>query len=120
MSTIAIVPENLHESPARFLAVAGEVQSIGATAGEALDALAARLGGPEATTLIVVQPMRPDTFFTSEQQQRLGYLMTRWRAARDTGSPFSPEEQTELDALVEAELRAASQRSAALARQLPP
>ncbi len=120
MTTIAIAPEDPHASPTRFCAVAGEVQSVGATAGEALDALTAQLGGPEVTTLVVVQPMRPDALFTAEQQQRLAELMARWRAARDAGTPFSPQEQAELDALVRAELHAASQRSAALVRQLPP
>jgi hypothetical protein len=64
--------------------------------------------------------MQPDTLFTAEQQQRLAELMARWRAARDTGSPFPPNHRAELDALVEAELRAASQRSPALVHQLPP
>ena len=39
-------------------------------------------------------------------------LMARWRAARDTGTPFPPEEQ--------AELEAAAKRSAALGRQPAP
>ncbi len=64
--------------------------------------------------------MRPDILFTQEQQQRLGEVMGGWGAARGAGAPFSPVEQAELDALVEAELRAASERSAALARQLTP
>jgi hypothetical protein len=119
MTPVAIVPDNPQAAPARFRAVAGEVQAIGATAGQALDALAAQLGGPAETTLVVVQPMRPDALFTADQQQRLAELMARWRAARDAGSHLPAEEQAELDALVEAELRAATQRSAALARQLP-
>jgi hypothetical protein len=100
--------------------VAGEKQSVGATAGQALDALTAQLGEPQTTTLVVVQSLQPDSFFTAEQQQRLAELMPRWRAARDSGIPFPPDEQAELDALVEAELRAAAERSAALARQLLP
>jgi hypothetical protein len=119
MTTVTIVPDNPQASPACFRAVAGEVQSTGATAGQALDALAAQLGGLAETTLVVVQPMRPDALFTAAQQQRLADLMARWRAARDAGAPFPAEEQAELDALVEAELRAAGQRSTALVRQLP-
>lgn len=119
MTTIAIVPDNPQAFPPRFRAVAGEVQSLGATAGQALDALAAQLGGPTETTLVVVQPMRPDAFFTAQQQQRLAELMGRWRAARDAGVPLPAEEQAELDALAEAELRAAAERSAELVRQLP-
>jgi hypothetical protein len=120
MTTITIVPDDPQALPVRFHAVAGEVQSVGATAGQALDALTAQLGGAEGTTLVVVQPMRPDALFTAQQRRRLEELMARWRAARDRGSPFSREEQAELEALVEAELRAAAQRSAALARQLQP
>jgi hypothetical protein len=58
-----------------------------------------------------------DRFFTRQQQQRLAELMDLWRAARDTGAPWSGEEQTELDALVNAELRAANDRAASLLRQ---
>jgi hypothetical protein len=119
MTTIAIVPDNPQGSPTCFRAVAGEAQSSGATVGQALDALQAQLGGPEQTTLVVVQPMRPDELFTAAQQQRLAELLDRWRAARDAGTPLPPQEQAELDALVEAELRAATERSAALLRQLP-
>jgi hypothetical protein len=120
MNTITIFPENPRAPTAQFRAVAGEKQSVGATAGEALDALTAQLGEPQVTTLVVVQPLQADALFTAEQQQRLAELMTRWRAARDAGTPFPLEEQTELDALVAAELHAALQRSAALARQLLP
>jgi hypothetical protein len=119
VTTVAIAPDNPQAPTPCFRAVAGELQSLGATAGQALDALAAQLGGPAETTLVVVQPMRPDAFFTAQQQQRLAELMARWRAARDAGAPFPAEEQAELDALAEAELRAAAQRSAELARQLP-
>jgi hypothetical protein len=118
MTTIAIVPDNPQGSPARFRAVAGDVQSSGATVGQALDAVRAQLGGPDQTTLVVVQPMRPDDLFTAEQQQRLAELLARWRAARDAGASLPSEEQAELDALVEAELRAATERSASLLRQL--
>jgi hypothetical protein len=119
MKTIAIAPDNLPGSPPSFRAVAGDAQSVGATVGQALDSLRAQLGGPDQTTLVVVQPMQPDDLFTAAQQQRLAELMDRWRAARDAGTPFSPQEQAELEALVEAELRAAKERSAALVRQLP-
>jgi hypothetical protein len=120
MTTITIVPDDPQASPPRFRAVAGEVQAVGASVGQALDALTAQLDGVAETTLVVVQPMRPDSLFTAAQQQRLGELMVRWRAARDAGTPLPPEEQAELDALVQAELRAAAERSAALAGQPKP
>jgi|SRR6516164_2729008 hypothetical protein len=116
MTTIAILPDDPGTSPPTFRAVAGDVQSVGATVGQALDALTAQLGEPQDTMLIVVHPLRPDTFFSAAQQQRLAELMERWRAARDRGTQLPAQEQAELDALVEAELRAASQRSAALAQ----
>jgi hypothetical protein len=119
MTTITILPDNSPGSPASFRAVAGEAQSVGATVGQALDALRAQLGAPDQTTLVLVQPTQPDEFFTAAQQQRLADLLSRWRAARDAGTALPPEEQAELDALVKAELRAATERSAALLRQLP-
>lgn len=36
----------------------------------------------ESGTLLVVQQMRPDRFFTEEQQCRLADLMARWRAIK--------------------------------------
>lgn len=119
MTTIAILPDNPQGSPESFRAVAREVQSSGTTVGQAVDALRAQLGGPEQTTLVVVQPMRPDEVFTAEQQQRLADLLSRWRVARDAGAALPPQEQAELEALIEAELRAATERSAALVRQMP-
>jgi hypothetical protein len=119
MTTIAIVPDDPKSSPLRYRAVAGERQSVGATPGQAVDALTAQLGEAQGATLIVVQTMHPDAFFNTEQQQRLTELMGRWRAARDAGSTLPPDEQTELDALIEAELRAAALRSSALIHQLP-
>ena len=57
-------------------------------------------------------------FFTAQQQRRLGTLMAHWRAARDAGDSLPPAEQTELDALVEAEVRASGQRAAAVLADL--
>ena len=119
MTTIAIVPDNPKGSSACFRAVAGETQSVGATVGQAVDALRAQLGKPDQTTLIVVQPMQPDELFSAAQQRQLADLLARWRTARDAGTQLPPQEQADLDALVEAELRAACLRSAALVRQLP-
>ncbi len=43
MTTITIIPESPGSSPKSYRAVAGKAQAGGKTAGEALDALAARL-----------------------------------------------------------------------------
>lgn len=120
MTTITIVPEGPGTPPPRYRAVAGKAQALGKTAGEALDALALQLPEAEAGTIVVVQHRRPDEFFTAQQQQRLEELMTRWRAARDAGGTLPVQEQAELDALVEAELRGAVARAAALGRGLVP
>ncbi len=57
---------------------AGNKQSVGKTAGEALDALTAQLDNSETGTLIIIQNLRPDQFFSTEQQQRLAELMKLW------------------------------------------
>ena len=59
----------------------------------------------------------PDRFFSARQRDQLQTLMARWRTARDAGAPLPPEEQAELDALTEAELRAATERISALLKE---
>jgi hypothetical protein len=97
-----------------YRAVAGDTQAVGPTVGQAIDGLRTKLGDPTETTLVIVPPMTPDAFFTAEQRDRLAGLMARWRAARDGGTHLPPDEQAELDALVEAEVRAAGERAAQL------
>jgi hypothetical protein len=80
--------------------------------------LTASLPEGEAGTLVIVQNQRPDHFFSADQQARLNELMARWRAARDAGSALSPVEQAELDKLVDAEVRAAGERTAEVLREL--
>jgi hypothetical protein len=75
MTTVAIVPDLSGSPTTQYRAVAGKVQAIGKTAGQALDALTAKLDTAEAGTLVVVQHGQPDRFFTAEQQQRLEGLM---------------------------------------------
>jgi hypothetical protein len=85
MTTATIVPEAAG-STMQYRAVAGSIQAVGNTAGQALDALTSQLDAARAGTLLVVQHSHPDRFFTAEQQHRLEELMTRRRAARDTGT----------------------------------
>lgn len=120
MTIVAIMPENRGAEGTTYRALAGSRQAVGKTAGEALDALTAQLSEDEAGTLVVVQNLRPDRFFTAKQRERLAELMARWRAARDTGDLLPPDEQRELDQLVETELRAAAQRAKALLHELAP
>lgn len=117
MTKIAILPEPT-ETGVAYRAIAGAKQSVGKTAGEALDALTGALPTEELGTLVIVQHFRPDRFFTAQQQERLTDLMARWRTARDCGSRLSALEQSELDALIEAEVCAASQRAAAMLREV--
>jgi hypothetical protein len=119
MTTIAIVPDNPGSPTTNYRAVAGANQATGKTAGAALDALTAQLGELDSTTLVVLQQARPDRFFTAEQQKRLEELMARWRTARDAGQSLPPEEQAELDALVLAELQAATERARDLVQPAP-
>jgi hypothetical protein len=118
MTKVAILPVPTGKGGITYTAVAGNKRSYGATAGEALDALTAQLSGDDNGTLIIVQSRQPDRFFDAAQQQRLAELTDRWRSARDQGQTFPAEEQAELEALVEAELRAAAARAAALADEL--
>jgi hypothetical protein len=118
MTKVAIVPEPANAGQMAYRAIAGRRQSLGKTAGEALDVLTASLPKEDAGTLVIVQHQRPDRFFTASQQARLNELMARWRAARDAGAALPPAEQAELHGLVDAEVRAASERTAAVLKEL--
>jgi hypothetical protein len=118
MTKVAILPVPTEKGDASYVAVAGDKRSRGNTAGEALDALTAQLSGDELGTLIIVQSRQPDRYFDAAQQQRLAQLTTRWRIARDQGHALPAEEQAELEALVEAEVRASAARAAALADEI--
>jgi len=118
MTKVAILPIQTETGDVSYRAVAGDKQSLGKTAGEALDALTAQLSEDETSALVIVQSLRPDRFFSAGQQKRLAELMERWRAARDRGEALPVDEQTELEALVETELRASADRAAALAGEL--
>jgi hypothetical protein len=114
MTKVAILPVPTMTGEIAYQAIAGDKQSEGKTAGEALDALTIQLADDETETLIVVQRLRPDRFFTAGQQQRLNDLMTRWRVARDNGAGLPPDEQNELESLIDQELRASAYRTAAI------
>jgi hypothetical protein len=118
MTKVAIVPIPTEKGGVSYRAVAGDKRSQGATAGAALDALTAQLTEEESRTLVVVQSGRPDRFFDASQQQRLAELMTHFRSAQDQGQVLAVGEQAELEALIEAELRASGARAAAMADEL--
>jgi hypothetical protein len=118
MSKVAILPIPTETGVVSYCAIAGDKQSEGKTAGEALDALTALLPEDETRTLIIVQSRRPDQFFNAEQQKRLAKLMEYWRTVRDRGEILPVDKQAELDALVEMELRASANRTEKLAGEL--
>lgn len=115
MTTVAIVPVPTEKGGISYRGMAGDKHSQGSTVGEALDALTAQLPGDETGLLVVVQSLRPDRFFNAAQQRRMAELMSQWRVARDQGEVLPPDEQGELDALIEAELAASANRAAMLA-----
>jgi hypothetical protein len=117
MTTVAIVPTSDTTGAKSYRAIAGDKSSVGKTAGQALDALATQLGETEFSALLVIQNFRPDPFFSAQQQERLSELMHLWRIARDEGNTLPSDQQAELDSLVEAELRAATARTAAFIQQ---
>ena len=61
--------------------------------------------------MIIHSRLQTDHFFTAAQQQRLSDLMARWREARDENRQLLPEEQAELEQLIEAEMQAATRRA---------
>jgi len=111
--TISVLPDD-PAAPTHFRAMSGGKQFVAPTVGDAVGGLSAELGPPTETTLVVVQPMKPDRFFTAAQQQRLADLMAAWRAAREAGTSLPPAEQQEFDDLVRAEVAAATERARSL------
>lgn len=109
MTTITILPEKADT----YRALAGDKESTGRTAGEALDRLTSQLEENESGTLVIVQNRRADEFFTRAQQSRLTELSQRHLA---TG--LSTAEETELEDLVEAELDGARRRAKAMRHEL--
>lgn len=117
MTTVAILPISDVNGERAYRAIAGDKYSVGKTAGQALDALTAQLDEIEFSALLVIQSFRPDSFFSAEQQERLSELMNSWRLARDQGQELPPEQQAELNRLVELELQAATARTSVLMQQ---
>lgn len=117
MTKVAILAEPTGNGTA-YRAVAGKHQSFGATPGQAFDALAAQLPEDQAGTIVIVQHMRADHCFSATQRERLQDLMTRWRHARAAGQQLPDDEQAELDSLVEAEVKGATERARALLHEL--
>lgn len=118
MTKVTILPVPTRSGGKSYFAVAGNKQSFGHTAGEALDALTVQLEEDETSTPVILQHLQPDVFFDAAEQQRLGELMERWRAGRNQKLTLSTEEQAELEKLIEAELLASAERTKAILDEL--
>jgi hypothetical protein len=114
MTRVSIYQEPTDPDNFSFHAMAREKQARGRTAGEALDALNAQLPKDESGTLVIVQNLAPDSFFGEEPRRRLEQLMAQRREALVGGPALSPDDEAELERLVDAETRASMSRAAAL------
>jgi hypothetical protein len=121
MTIIEIVEEQSQDQTRSYRAIGGDQQATGSTPGQALDTLDRMLAVQgdtgEGEMLVVVQRFRPDSFFTAQQQARLQELVQRFHDAGDDRHALSPEEQQELEQLVDAEWQAAIERGSALLSQ---
>jgi hypothetical protein len=120
MTKVTITPQNIGSPNATFRAAARGRDSEGRTPGAALDALTQQLDEAETNTLVIVQNMRPDEFFTASQQQRLAELLSQRRIALDAGRETDSGDNSELETLIDAELDGAARRSAAMLKELRP
>jgi hypothetical protein len=120
MTKVALSRENADADEVGYRAITARNQAVGRTAGEALDALTTQLPPEDADTLIIVRSLVPDRFFTNEQRQRTEELMARWRSARDAGKTLSADDQSELENLIDIEVRAATLRATAVIHELAP
>lgn len=111
-----VLPENKDAN--LFRAFSGAKSSYGKTVGEAVDALTEQLLPNEQTAVVYVQDFQPDEFFNAEQQQKLAALMTKWREARDDNRRLPPDEQAELEKLIDEELDGSARRFEKMAELL--
>jgi len=104
MTAVTIRKETGYRGEPRYRARAGDRESIGATMGEALDALTAELGDGISEAAILFHRLQPDEYFTEAQHGRMQELLARKPTL--TGA-----EREELEALVDAELDATVART---------
>ncbi|QEH35632.1 hypothetical protein OJF2_41850 [Aquisphaera giovannonii] len=118
MTRVSLLHESSGPSSMEYRALAAGIQAAGRTAGEALDALASQLPQEDGQTLVIVRGMAPDRYFTAEQRGRLRELMGRKREAAAGDSALTEQKEAELARLIDAEVRAATERADALLREL--
>ncbi|MBC7854324.1 MAG: hypothetical protein IAF94_12900 [Pirellulaceae bacterium] len=118
MQSIAIFPVFPPEGTPRYRAVTRSGQSEGTTVGEALDGVRKQSSEDSSGTVVVIQPFQPDELFSAAEQTRLSELMEKWRNARDGDGTLLPSESKELESLVDAELQAATLRTARMLKEM--
>ncbi len=96
MTKVTIFPVPIESGATAYYAQSGDKQSIGETAGAALDAITAQLQDNVGSTVVILQKMQPDEFFTVSQQQRLAQLIDEWRKQRDSGRALPNSTEQEL------------------------
>jgi hypothetical protein len=85
----------------------------GATLGAALDRLLDQIGETNEP-LVLVRQGHPDRFFTQQDFDRIHALMAR---KKGQGEPLSPEEDDELETLIDKEILATTLRAQPPAQQ---
>jgi hypothetical protein len=120
MTKVAVYHDPVDSETFPYRAVAGRSTAMGRTAGEALDALASQLHIEDTDTFVIVRNMSPDRFFSAEQRRRLEDLMALKREAVARNGRMSAQEEAELEQLVDAEVKAATDRAVALFHDLEP
>lgn len=68
MTTVAILPISNINGEKSYRAIAGDKQSTGKTAGQALDSLITQLGETNFNGMIIIQNYHPDLNFLKELQ----------------------------------------------------
>jgi hypothetical protein len=120
MTKVAVYHESADREAMAFRAVSGRNQAMGRTPGEALDALASQLSREDSDNFVIVRSMSPDRFFDAAQRSRLESLMALKREAIAGNARLTALEEAELEQLVDAEVRATTDRAAALFHELAP
>lgn len=69
MTKVMIFPVPIESGVTAYYAQAGDKQSVGETAGAALDAITTQLQDTDGDTVVVLQKRQPDGFFTVNQQK---------------------------------------------------
>jgi hypothetical protein len=118
MTQVTLIHDAADPETMPYRAVAGKIQAMGRTAGEAIDALTARMEPENAQTLVIVRNLSGDRYFTDEQRQRMERLISQHKRSLEGHAAWTRDDEAELIRLVDAELKAATERAEALCREL--